>query len=102
MPKRTADSTESASDQTATEEATELSNYLPLSFKSPKEQEYIEFLWDVFEQSSIHAKARMGHLFFLPVQWKILNITFLKRSALVYGCGRFAFRLSSADLDKLE
>jgi hypothetical protein len=31
------------------EEAAELANYLPLSFKTPKEQEYIEFLWDVFE-----------------------------------------------------
>lgn len=28
------------------EEATELGNYLPLSFKSPKEQEYIAFLRD--------------------------------------------------------
>jgi len=28
------------------EEATELADYLPLSFKTPKEQEYIEFLWD--------------------------------------------------------
>jgi hypothetical protein len=27
------------------EEAVELANYLPLSFKTPKEQEYIEFLW---------------------------------------------------------
>ena len=26
------------------EEAVELANYLPLSFKTPKEQEYIEFL----------------------------------------------------------
>jgi len=31
------------------EEAAELGNYLPLSFKTPKEQEYIEFLWDAFE-----------------------------------------------------
>ncbi len=31
------------------EEAAELDNYLPLSFKSPKEQEYIAFLWDAFE-----------------------------------------------------
>lgn len=30
------------------DEAVELGNYLPLSFKSPKEQEYIEFLWDAF------------------------------------------------------
>ena len=31
------------------EEAAELGNYLPLSFKSPKEQEYIEFRWDAFQ-----------------------------------------------------
>ena len=31
------------------EDSTELGNYLPLSFKSPKEQEYIEFLWEAFE-----------------------------------------------------
>jgi hypothetical protein len=30
------------------EEAAELGNYLPLSYKSPKEQEYIEFLLDAF------------------------------------------------------
>jgi hypothetical protein len=30
------------------EEAAEPSNYLPLSFKSPKEHEYIEFLWEAF------------------------------------------------------
>ena len=34
------------------EEAAELASYLPLSFKSPKEQEYIEFLWDAFETNS--------------------------------------------------
>lgn len=31
------------------EKAAELANYLSLFFKSPKEQEYIEFLWDAFE-----------------------------------------------------
>ena len=31
------------------EEAGELGNCLPLSFKSPKVQEYGEFLWDAFE-----------------------------------------------------
>lgn len=31
------------------EEAAELGNYLPISFKSPKELEHIEFLWDAFE-----------------------------------------------------
>jgi len=38
------------------EEAVELSNYLPLSFKTPKEQEYIEFLWDAFETNYTHGK----------------------------------------------
>lgn len=31
------------------EEAADLGNYLPLSFKTQEEQEYITFLWDVFE-----------------------------------------------------
>jgi len=42
------------------EEAAELGNYLPpclpehrqISFTSPKEQGYIEFLWDAFETNS--------------------------------------------------
>ena len=38
------------------EEAAELTNYLPLSFKTPKEQEYIEFLWDAFETNYTHGK----------------------------------------------
>lgn len=33
------------------EEAFELANYLPLSFKTPTEQEYIAFLWDAFERN---------------------------------------------------
>jgi hypothetical protein len=33
------------------EEATELSNYLPLSCKTRSEQDYIAFLWDAFETS---------------------------------------------------
>jgi hypothetical protein len=31
------------------EEAAELAEFLPISFQTPKEQEYIEFLWDAFE-----------------------------------------------------
>ena len=37
------------------EEAAKLANYLPLSFKTRSEQEYIEFLWDAFESSYTHA-----------------------------------------------
>lgn len=44
------------------EEAAELSNYLPLSFKTPKEQEYIEFLWDAFETNYTHSKYQFAFL----------------------------------------
>jgi len=44
------------------EEAAELGNYLPLSFKSPKEQEYIEFLWDSFETNYTHGKYQFAFL----------------------------------------
>ena len=40
------------------EDAAELANYLPLSFKTPKEQEYIEFLWDAFETNYTHEIGR--------------------------------------------
>lgn len=44
------------------EEAAELGNYLPFSFKSPKEQEYIEFLWDAFETNYTHGKYQFAFL----------------------------------------
>jgi hypothetical protein len=44
------------------DEAAELANYLPLSFKSPKEQEYIEFLWDAFETNYTHGKYQFAFL----------------------------------------
>ena len=34
------------------EEAGELAIYLPLSFMTLKEQEYVEFLWDAFEMNT--------------------------------------------------
>jgi hypothetical protein len=42
--------------------ATELAKYLPLSFKTPKEQEYIEFLWDAFESNYEHKKFQFAFL----------------------------------------
>ena len=39
------------------EETSELGNYLPLSFESPKE--YIEFLWDAFETNHAHYGTRV-------------------------------------------
>lgn len=44
------------------EEATELGSYLPLSFRTPKEQEYIEFLWDAFETNYTHGKYQFAFL----------------------------------------
>lgn len=44
------------------EEAAELGNYLPLSFKSPKEQEYIAFLWDAFDTNYTHGKYQFAFL----------------------------------------
>jgi hypothetical protein len=42
--------------------AAELGNYLPLSFKSPKEQEYIDFLWDAFETNYTYGKFQFAFL----------------------------------------
>ena len=44
------------------EEAAELANYLPLSFKAPSEQEYIAFLWDAFETNYTHGKYQFAFL----------------------------------------
>lgn len=44
------------------EEAAELGNYLPLSFKSPTEQEYIDFLWDAFETNYTYDKYQFAFL----------------------------------------
>ncbi|WP_295443153.1 hypothetical protein [uncultured Thiodictyon sp.] len=38
------------------EEAMELGAYLPLSFKSPKEQQYMAFLWGAFETNYTHGR----------------------------------------------
>jgi hypothetical protein len=42
--------------------AADLANYLPISFKSPKEQEYIAFLWDAFETNYTHGKYQFAFL----------------------------------------
>ena len=44
------------------EEAVDLASYLPRSFKSPKEQEYITFLWDAFETNYTHGKYQFAFL----------------------------------------
>ena len=44
------------------EEAAELGSYLPLSFKTRSEQEYIAFLWDAFETNYTHGKHQFAFL----------------------------------------
>ena len=65
------------------EEAAELGNYLPLSFKSPKEQEYIEFLWDAFETNYTHGKYQFAFLAYhmLTMSFVYFNIWQIKHGS---------------------
>lgn len=64
------------------EEAAELGNYLPLSFKSPKEQEYIAFLWDAFETNYTHGKYQFAFLAYhmLAMSFVYFNIWQIKQA----------------------
>ena len=64
------------------EEATELANYLPLSFKTPKEQEYIEFLWDAFETNYSNQKHQFAFLAYhmLTMSFVYFNIWQIKQN----------------------
>lgn len=44
------------------DEAYELRNYLPLSFKTQSEQEYVDFLWDAFDMNYVHGKHQFAFL----------------------------------------
>ncbi|NQU37989.1 MAG: hypothetical protein HQ526_10405, partial [Actinobacteria bacterium] len=64
------------------EEAAELANYLPLSFKTPKEQEYIEFLWDAFESNYTNEKYQFAFLAYhmLTMSFVYFNIWQIKQT----------------------
>ena len=64
------------------EEAFELSSYLPLSFKTPKEQEYIEFLWDAFESNYRNRKYQFAFLAYhmLTMSFVYFNIWRIKQA----------------------
>ena len=64
------------------EEAAELGNYLPLSFKSSKEQEYIAFLWDAFETNYTHGKHQFAFLAYhmLAMSFVYFNIWQIKQT----------------------
>lgn len=64
------------------EEAAELGNYLPVSFSSPKEQEYIAFLWDAFETNYRHDKYQFAFLAYhmLTMSFVYFNIWQIKQT----------------------
>jgi len=64
------------------EEAAELADYPPLSFKTPKEQEYIEFLWDAFETNHTHGKYQFAFLAYhmLTMSFVYFNIWQIKQT----------------------
>jgi hypothetical protein len=63
------------------DEALELANYLPLSFRSPEEQEYISFLWDAFETNYTHGKYQFAFLAYhmLTMSFVYFNIWQIKQ-----------------------
>jgi len=64
------------------DEAFELSNYLPLSFKSSTEQEYIAFLWGAFETNYEHSKYQFAFLAYhmLTMSFVYFNIWQIKQT----------------------
>jgi len=64
------------------DEAAEIVNYLPLSFKSLKEQEYIAFLWDAFETNYTHGKYQFAFLAYhmLTMSFVYFNIWQIKQA----------------------
>jgi hypothetical protein len=64
------------------EEAEELGNYLPLSFKSETEQEYIRFLWDAFGTNCSHGKYQFAFLAYhmLTMSCIYFNVWQIKRA----------------------
>src|SRR5438874_341948 len=64
------------------EEALELGNYLPLSFKTPSEQDYVRFLWDAFETNYKAEKYQFAFLAYhmLTMSFVYFNIWQIKKT----------------------
>ncbi len=65
------------------DEAEELTEYLPLSFKTESEQKYIDFLWDAFGTNYKHGKYQFAFLAYhmLTMSFVYFNIWQIKKSA---------------------
>ena len=64
------------------EEAADLGDYLPLSFNSPNEQEYVTFLWDAFETNYTHGKYQFAFLTYhmLTMSFVYFNLWQIKKT----------------------
>ena len=64
------------------DEAIELGLYLPVSYQSPTEQEYIKFLWDAFETNYTHDKYQFAFLAYhmLTMSFVYFNIWQIKQA----------------------
>ncbi len=64
------------------EEAAELGNYLPLSFRTPSERDYIAFLWDAFESNYTNGKYQFAFLAYhmLTMSFVYFNIWQIKQT----------------------
>lgn len=64
------------------DEANELSRFLPYSFKSTKEQEYIGFLWDAFNTNYTHGRYQFAFLAYhmLTMSFIYFNIWQIKQT----------------------
>lgn len=64
------------------DEAVELADYLPLSFKTPAEQDYVAFLWDAFESNYTHGKYQFAFLAYhmLTMSFVYFKIWQIKRA----------------------
>ena len=86
------------------EEATELGNYLPLSFKTRSEQEYIAFLWDAFETHYNHGKHQFAFLacYILTMGSVHPNIRRIRQACPEdFEKGRVASRINVTESDSL-
>jgi len=65
------------------DDALELEQYLPASFKSPKEQEYLQFLWESFETNYTHGKYQFAFLAYhmLTMSFVYFNIWQIRQAA---------------------
>ena len=64
------------------EEAGELGDYLPISFKTPRERDYVSFLWDSFEINYTNGKFQFPFLAYhmLLMSFVYFNIGQIKQA----------------------